>query len=107
MQRIKKGDTIEIIAGKDKGERGQVVQVMPKVNRVVIDGLNMVKRHQKARQQGGQNIPAQIIDKPAPLDGSNVMLVCPKCDQRTRVGFRVKDDGMKTRVCKKCQADVD
>ncbi|MCS6836421.1 MAG: 50S ribosomal protein L24 [Anaerolineae bacterium] len=107
MQRIKKGDTVEIIAGKDKGERGQIVQVMPKENRVVVDGLNMVKRHQKARQRGGQNIPAQIIDKPAPLDGSNVMLVCPKCDQRTRVGFRIKEDGMKTRVCKKCKADVD
>jgi large subunit ribosomal protein L24 len=107
MQRIKKGDTVEVIAGKDLGERGEVVKFSPKLNRVIIDGVNIVKRHQKARQQGGQNIPAQIIDKNAPLDASNVMLVCPKCDKRTRVAFRIKEDGYKTRVCKKCNADID
>lgn len=107
MQRIKKGDTVEIVAGKDLGERGEVVQFSPKLNRVIVDGVNVVKRHQKARQQGGQTIPAQIIDKNAPLDASNVMLVCPKCDKRTRVAFRIKEDGHKTRVCKKCNADID
>jgi large subunit ribosomal protein L24 len=107
MQRIKKGDTVEVIAGKDKGFRGEVVAVMPKQNRVVVNGINIMKRHEKARQVGNQQIPAQITEFEAPLDLSNVMLVCPKCDKSTRVGFTVKDSGFKTRVCKKCNQDID
>lgn len=107
MQRIKKGDTVEIIAGKDKGFRNDVVRVFPKENRVVVNGVNIMKRHEKARQAGNQQIPAQIVDFEAPLDLSNVMLVCPKCDKSTRVGFRIKDDGFKTRVCKKCNEEID
>jgi large subunit ribosomal protein L24 len=106
MQRIKKGDTVEIIAGKDIGERGQVKAVFPKENRVLVDGVNIVKRHQKARQQGNQQIPAQILEKESPLDLSNVMLVCTACDKRTRVGYRVNDSGIKVRVCKKCNSDI-
>jgi large subunit ribosomal protein L24 len=107
MQRIKKGDTVEIIAGKDLGERGEVKAVYPKENRVLVDGINKVKRHQKARQQGNQQIPAQILEKEAPLDMSNVMLVCPSCSKRTRVGYRLREDGMKVRVCKKCNSDIE
>lgn len=107
MQRIKKGDTVEIVAGKDLGERGQVKAVFPKENRVLVDGVNIVKRHQKARQQGNQQIPAQILEKESPLDLSNVMLVCTSCEKRTRVGYRVNEDGRKVRVCKKCNADID
>jgi len=107
MQRIKKGDTVEVIAGKDLGERGEVVRVVVKDNRVIVDGVNKVKRHQKARQQGGQTIPAQIVEKDAPLDMSNVMLVCPSCSKRTRVGYRMREDGKKVRVCKKCNADIE
>jgi len=108
MQRIKKGDTVEIIAGKDVGERGEVKTVMPKENRVIVDGYNIVKRHQKARQRGNQNIPAQIVSKEAPLHLSNVMLVCPSCGKRTRVGYRVREsDNRKVRVCKKCGADIE
>ncbi|MEM6281129.1 MAG: 50S ribosomal protein L24 [Chloroflexota bacterium] len=108
MQRIKKGDTVEIIAGKDKTFRGEVLEVQTKYNKVVVEGMNIAKKHQQARQgAGGQQVPAQILDFPAPLDASNVMLVCESCDQKTRVGFRLNEDDMKVRYCKKCDADID
>jgi len=107
MQKIKKGDTVEVIAGKDLGERGEVVEVINKADRVVVSGVNLMKKHEKARQAGRQQVPAQIVEFNAPLHRSNVMLVCPQCDQRTRVGFRFRDDGGKTRVCKKCNSDLD
>jgi large subunit ribosomal protein L24 len=105
MQRIKKGDTVQVIAGKDLGERGEVIGVYPKENRVAVQGVNMLKKHQKARQAGGQQVPSQIIDFEGKMDLSNVMLVCPTCDQNTRVGFKVREDGSKVRVCKKCNAE--
>lgn len=107
MQRVKKGDTVEVIAGKDKGERGEVIEVLVKEDRVVVDGVNLVKRHQKATQKGGQTIPAQIIEKDAPIHLSNVMVVCPSCDKATRVGYRVREDGRKVRVCRSCKADIE
>ncbi|MCU0474627.1 MAG: 50S ribosomal protein L24 [Anaerolineae bacterium] len=107
MQRIKTGDTVEVIAGRDLGQKGQVVEVMPKENRVVVEGVNLRKRHKKAQQVGGRQIPAQIVEFNAPLDLSNVMLVCPSCSKTTRVGYRFKQDGAKVRFCKKCQADID
>ncbi len=107
MQRIKKGDTVEVIAGKDLGERGEVIAVYPKKNRVVVSGVNIMKRHMKARQAGNQQVPAQIVEFDAPLHLSNVMLVCPSCNERTRVGYRIHDDGYKTRVCKKCGEEID
>lgn len=106
MQRIKKGDTVEVIAGKDLGERGEVIEVLNKDNRVVVAGVNLAKRHMKERQMGGQRVPAQIIEFDAPIHLSNVMLVCPSCDATTRVGFRVKDNGQKVRVCKKCNGEI-
>lgn len=112
MKRIKKGDTVEVIAGKDRGfgdepVRGEVVRVLPNANRVVVNGVNIMKRHEKARQIGNQQIPAQITEFEAPLHLSNVMLVCPNCDERTRIGYTIKEDGYKTRVCKKCDEDID
>lgn len=107
MQRIHKGDTVEVIAGKDKGERGEVVRIVNKEGRVIVSGVNVVKRHQKAQQKGNQQIPAQIVEKDAPINLSNVMLVCPACDQKTRVGYRTRDDGYKVRYCKKCNADIE
>jgi large subunit ribosomal protein L24 len=107
MQRIKKGDTVEVIAGKDLGERGEVVTVLPKNNRVIVEGVNNLKKHQKARQAGNQQIPAQILEFDGPIHLSNVMLVCPECNEITRVGFRVREeDGFKVRVCKKCDAEI-
>lgn len=107
MQRIKQGDTVEVIAGKDLGERGKVVAVHNKDNRVVVEGVNILKKHQKARQAGRQQVQAQIIEFEGAIHLSNVMLVCTQCGKATRVGYRVRDDGFKTRVCRKCGADID
>lgn len=107
MQRIKKGDTVEVITGKDRSFRGEVVSVLTKQNRVIVNGVNIAKRHEKAKQVGSQQVPAQIAEFEAPLHLSNVMLVCPKCDQKTRVGYSIKEDGYKTRVCKQCGEDID
>lgn len=107
MQRIKKGDMVEVIAGKDLGERGEVVAVFPKKNRLVVNGINIGRKHQRARQQGNQQIPAQIVEFEAPIHLSNVMLVCPSCEERVRVGFQVREDGYKVRVCRKCNSEIE
>ena len=107
MQRVHQGDTVEVIAGKDRGQRGEVVRVLTRNNRVIINGVNIMKRHRKARPApGGQQIPAQIIEFEAPLHLSNVMVVCDNCDARTRVGYRSSDDGRKSRYCKKCDSNL-
>ena len=105
MNRIKKGDTVEVIRGEHRGERGSVRIVLPREGRVVISGVNLVKRHQKPT--GRVKTQAGIIEFEAPLPLSNVALVCPRCNQRTRVGFRMGSDGKKSRICKKCQEAID
>jgi large subunit ribosomal protein L24 len=108
MQRVKTGDEVEIIAGKDKGQRGNVLAVFPKENRVTVQNLNMLKKHEKARQAGARQVAAQIVDFEGKMDLSNVMPVCPKCDKAVRVGFRVREsDGFKVRVCRNCGADIE
>lgn len=108
MQRVQQGDTVEVIAGKDKGLRGEVVRILTKKDRVIINGVNIMKRHRKARPApGGQQIPAQIIEFEAPLHLSNVMVVCGTCDERARVSYRVSDDGRKSRYCKKCDSVIE
>jgi large subunit ribosomal protein L24 len=106
MQRIKKGDTVQVIAGKDIGERGEVIDVLPKENRVIVGGVNMLKKHQKARQAGNQQIPAQIVEFSGPINLSNVMLVDPKTGEPTRVGFKFVD-GRKVRFAKKSGTVLD
>lgn len=106
MQRIKKGDQVEVIAGKDLGERGAVVAVLNKENRVIIEGINILKKHQKAQQAGQQQVQAQILEFEGPIHLSNVMLVCPSCNERVRVGFRYDETGQKTRYCKNCDEDI-
>lgn len=101
---VKTGDRVEVIAGKDKGKRGEVLRVIPKENRVVVEGINMVKRHHRPTQemmQGG------IIEQPAPLHASNVKLVCRNCNEATRTGKRILADGRKVRYCKKCGENID
>ncbi len=95
--RIKKGDQVVVIAGADKGRRGEVLRVMPKEDRAVVQGVNMVKRHTKPT---GMGEPGGIIDKEATIHLSNVMLVDPKTDKPTKVGFRVLEGGRKVRVAK-------
>jgi large subunit ribosomal protein L24 len=100
--RIKKGDRVEVLSGKDKGRQGAVMRVMPAANRVIVDGINRAKRHQKATRairQGG------IIDKDMPIHASNVAIVCSDCGP-TRIGIRFDDQGRKVRVCAKCGGDL-
>jgi large subunit ribosomal protein L24 len=106
--RIKKGDQVEVIAGNDKGLRGEVQRVLPKENRVVISGVNMVKKHQRPRPTGGRT-PTQggIIEFEAPVDASNVMLVDPDSGELTRVGVRRDEDGRQIRFAKKSGKDID
>ncbi|MFO7743044.1 MAG: 50S ribosomal protein L24 [Anaerolineae bacterium] len=101
MNRIKTGDTVEIISGDDRGLRGTVKRVIPDEQRVVITGVNLVKKHQRPTRAGRREVQPGIIEFEAPIDSSNVMLVCPSCNQRTRVGFE-QEGGRKMRVCKKC-----
>ena len=96
---VKRGDTVAVIAGKDKGKEGKVVAAMPEVNKVIVEGVAVAKKHQKARMQGQES---GIINKEMPIDASNVMRVCPKCGKPARVGVKVFDDGSKAKYCKKC-----
>lgn len=107
MQKIKKDDTVEVIAGKDRGQQGKVLVVIPKENRVVVERVNIVKKHQKSQRVGRQQTGGGIVEFEAPINVSNVMLVCQSCNQRTRVGLRVSEEGRKVRYCKKCNQDVD
>ena len=96
---IKTGDTVVVISGKDKGKQGKVVAAMPKKGKVVVEGVNKVKRHTKPNVKAPQG---GILVKEAPMHACKVMLVCPKCGKPTRPAFRILDDGSKTRVCRKC-----
>ena len=103
--KIRKGDTVEIISGRleDKGKRGEVIRVMPDEHRVVVQGVNLRKKHQRQVQTQGRTMNPGIIEFEGPLSISNVMLVCPECGETTRVGLLRKDEGV-VRVCKNCQA---
>ncbi len=95
--KIKKGDRVVVLQGKDRGKEGVVMHAMPAEGKVIVDGVNMAKRHQKptrATMQGG------IIDKDMPIQVSNVALVCPHCDKPTRIGYRFEPTGRKVRVCR-------
>ncbi|MEL7567256.1 MAG: 50S ribosomal protein L24 [Dehalobacterium sp.] len=96
---VKKGDTVLVITGKDSGKKGKVLEVQPKTSRVIIEGINIVKRHTKPTQaapQGG------IVEKEAAIASSNVMLFCPKCNKPTRIGKKVMNNGSFARQCKHC-----
>jgi len=105
--RIRQGDTVEVILGEERGLRGTVQQVFPKKNRLVVSGINIVMKHQRPVRAGRGQVQPGIIELEAPIHSSNVMLVCPHCDQRTRVGFAQREDGRKVRVCRKCGEAVD
>ena len=96
---VKRGDKVVVIAGKDKGKEGNVVAAFPEQNKVIVEGVAVAKKHQKARMQGQASA---IVDKEMPIDASNVMRVCPKCGKAARVGVKVFDDGSKAKYCKKC-----
>ena len=103
---VRSGDTVEIIVGdvENRGKRGKVIVCDPKTNRVVVEGLNLVTKHRKprsAQEQGGK------FEQPRPVDVSNVALVCPKCNETTRVGHVLGENGKYLRACKKCGAVID
>jgi len=102
--KIRKNDTVIIIAGKDKGGKGKVRRAFPGENKVIVEGVNMIKRHSRARGAARQ---AGIIELEAPLHVSNVMLLCNKCGKPTRVGFRFLDEGKKVRICRSCHEVID
>lgn len=106
--KIRKGDTVEIISGRaeDKGKRGEVIRVLTDSGRVVIHGINMRTKHQGQTQSQGRNINPGKLRFEAPVDVSNVMLVCPKCNKPSRIGMLVEGD-TKSRICKKCEALID
>lgn len=101
--KIKRDDDVVVLSGKNKGRRGKVLRVLPKKNRVLVERVNVIKRHQKPTQtsQGG------IIEKEAPIHISNVALVCPKCDAGVKVGYKIHEDGSKTRICRRCGEELD
>jgi large subunit ribosomal protein L24 len=96
---VKRGDTVVVISGKDSDKKGEVLKVIPKTNRVIVKGVNMITKHVKpnaANRQGG------MVHQEAPVHASNVMLYCPKCSKPTRIANKILEDGSKVRVCKHC-----
>jgi large subunit ribosomal protein L24 len=101
---LKVNDQVEVITGKDKGRVGKIIKVYKKSDKALVERINMIKRHTKARAEGQEG---QIVDKEAPIHVSNLMLVCPKCTNTVRVARKTLDDGTKVRICKKCSESVE
>ena len=102
--KVRKGDRVQVLAGKDRGREGEVSRVIPGRNKVIVEGMNVAKRHQKATRdtmQGG------IIDKSMPIDASNVAVISPADGKPTRVGYRLTEEGQKVRICRRTGADLD
>ncbi len=102
--RIRRGDLVEVISGDDRGKRGKVLKVFPRERRIIVEGVNFVKRHVRPSQRDPQG---GIQEREAPIHVSNVMLVCPNCGNRTRVGYHFMEDGTKVRVCKVCHEMIE
>lgn len=100
--KLKKGDTVKIMAGKDRGKTGKVLESMPDDTRIIVDGLNLVKKRSRPKRQGETG---QMVAVPRPLPASRVMLVCPNCKNAVRVGYRMEGPA-KVRFCKKCEATI-
>jgi len=100
--KIKKGDQVKSILGKDRGKVGKVLRVFPETGKILVEGLNIIKKHIRARKEGERG---QRLELPAKMDVSNLMLVCPKCGKEARVGNK-RIDGKEARFCKKCNAEI-
>ncbi len=103
MFKIRKGDTVEVVKGKDKGKKGKVINVFPSEGRALVEGINFVKKHKRRTQQDdkGGIVPIEL-----PISITNLMVVCKKCNRGRRVGFTVLKDGTKTRICKTCKEAI-
>jgi large subunit ribosomal protein L24 len=102
---IRRNDNVVVIGGRDRGKRGRVLRVIPGRDRVIVEGVNMVKRHTRPNPQ--RNIKGGIVEREGSIHASNVQLVCPECGRPTRIGNRALGDGRKVRVCRKCEGVVD
>lgn len=100
--KFKKGDSVQIVSGKDKGRKGKIEKIFPKIHKVLVPGINMYKRHMKKRDE---KHPGGIIDFSRPMNVSGIALICPKCNQKTRIGMYVSVDE-KYRICRKCQQRI-
>lgn len=98
--KIVKNDTVLVISGNFKGTKGKVLKVFPKQNRIIVEGVNFIKRHTRPTQKNQQG---GILEKEAPISASNALVICPKCDTPSRMGHKVLEDGKKMRICKNCQ----
>ena len=104
MPHVRRGDTVAVISGRERGKRGKVLRVLPEAGRVIVEKINMMKKHQKPTQklrQGG------IIEREGALAIANVLLVCARCDQPSRAGIKILGDGRKVRVCRRCGETID
>ena len=102
---IRRNDSVVVTAGRDRGKRGRVLKVLPDRNRLIVEGVNVIKRHTRPNPQ--RNIKGGIVEREGTLHASNVQLVCPECQAMTRVGHRILNDGRKIRICRKCEGVVD
>ncbi len=100
--KLKSGDTVQVISGKDVGTQAKIARVFPKENRIIVEGVATAKRSQRP---AGQAMQGGIIDKDMPIDASNVMIICPECGP-TKIGSRIDEDGNKFRICRKCEGDL-
>lgn len=101
--RIKKNDKVKVIAGKDTGKSGKILNIVNSKGKVVVEGVNIIKKHVRPKKDGEKG---QRVEIAVPIDVSNVMLICPSCSKETRVGYQIGEDGKKSRVCKKCKKNI-
>ena len=102
---LRKNDNVLVVTGKDRGKRGRVLRVIADKNRLVVEGVNLIKRHTRPNPQ--KNVKGGIVEREAALAVSNVQLVCPECSNPTRIGKQILDDGRRVRICRKCKGVVD
>ena len=102
---IRKNDNVLVISGRDRGKKGRVLRVVPAKGRVIVEGVNFVKRHTKANPRA--NVKGGIVEREAAMHASKVQIVCPECNRPTRIGKRLLDDGSRIRICRKCNGVVD
>jgi large subunit ribosomal protein L24 len=102
---VRKNDRVVVITGKDKGKKGRIIEVLPRKRKVIVEGVNVAKRHNKANTRRG--VQGGILERESPINVSNVMVICPHCNVATRVGHQVLGDGTRSRACKKCGATIE
>jgi large subunit ribosomal protein L24 len=102
---IRRNDNVVVMTGKDRGKRGRVLKVVPATNRLIVEGVNLIKRHTKPNPQ--RQVKGGVVEREAALHASNVQLVCPECGKPTRLGRKILGDGRKVRICRKCEGVVD